>query len=102
MTVGSIQREGHILIDAAALGTVLVGSSDHGTLHSHHSHAALVAGGIAAAPVQTAGSVRFIKTAVRIVRLHGVALLGADAVDLRHKYRLVIVAAEGSGFVLLN
>ena len=102
MTVGGIQRKRHILIDTASLGTVLVGPSDHGTLHSHHSHAALVAGGIAAAPVQTAGSIRFIKTAVRIFRLHGVALLGADTVDLRHKYRLVIVAAEGSRFVLLN
>ena len=142
MTVGGIQREGHILIDAAALGTVLVGPSNHGALHSHYGHTALVAGGIAAAPVQTAGSIRFIKTAVRIVRLHGVALFGADAVNLnsqliasgfahimgvqcvrygsvfpllpfigrvgagalhkRHKYRLVIVAAEGSGLVVLN
>src|SRR5699024_1215282 len=102
MAVGSIQREGHILIDAAALGTVLVGPSDHGALHSHHSHAALVVGRVTAVCVQTAASIRFIKTAVWVVRLHGMALFGADAVDLRHKYCLVIVAAEGSGLVVLN
>ena len=102
MAVGSIQREGHILVDTAALGTIFVGSAYHGALHSHHSHAALVAGGIAAVCIQAAGSIRFIKSTVRIVRLHGMALFGADAVDLRHKYRLVIVAAEGSGLVFLN
>src|SRR5699024_10794806 len=100
--VGSIQREGHILIAASALGTVLVGPSVHWALHSHHSHAALVLGRFTAVCVETAATRRLIKPSVWVVRLHGLALFGAHAVDLRHKYCLVIVAAEGSGLVVLN
>ena len=52
MTVCRIKRETDIFSDTAALGTVLLGSADHGALHRHHSHAALIAGRIAAVGIQ--------------------------------------------------
>lgn len=74
MTVCRIKRETDIFSDTAALGTVLFGSANHGTLHCHHSHTALIAGWIAAVSIQASARFRFIETAVRIVRLHGVAV----------------------------
>ena len=142
MAVGSVQGKGHILIHAAAMGTVLVRPADHGTLQGHHSHAALVAGRISAVRIQASGSFRFVEAALGILGFHGVAVLGADAVNLdrqfiapdlahivgvqrvrhiegfplltligrvgtcafheRHEHRLVVVAAQRGGLVILD
>ena len=142
MAVDNVQRKGHILIHAAALGTVLVRPANHGTLQGHHSHSALVAGRIATVRIQASGSFRFVEAALGILGFHGVAVLGADAVNLdrqfiapdlahivgvqrvrhiggfpllplcgrvwpgafheRHEYRLVIVAAQRGGFIILD
>ena len=69
-------------------------------LTGHHGHTTLVADGVAAIAVQGAGRFGLIKTAVRIVRFHGIAVLGADTVDLRDKQGLVVVAGEGGGAVV--
>ena len=142
MAVGSVQGKGHILIHAAALGTVLVRPANHGTLQGHHSHTALVAGGIASVRIQASGSFRFVEAALRILGFHGVAVLGADAIHFdsqfitpglahiagiqrvrhiggfpllsfigsvgtgtfheRHEHRLVVVAAQRGGLVILD
>ena len=39
---------------------------------------------------------------MQIVRLHSVALLEADAIDLRYKHCLIIVAAKSGRFIILN
>ena len=141
MVVRGVQREGNILIHPAALRPVLIVPADHGALHRHHRNTALVAGGISAVPIQSPGSICLIKSAVGIIRLHGIAVFRADAVCLhhqfiaaalthikgvqrvchlpvlpgrripfvvgavplaeRHEHRLVIVAGESCGFVIL-
>ena len=45
----------------------------------------MVAGRIPAVPIQRPGGFRLIESAVGIVGLHGVAVLGADAVSLHHQ-----------------
>ena len=47
----------------------------------HHNNAALIAGRIAAVGINGTGSVRFVKSALGIIRFHGIAVLGADAID---------------------
>lgn len=68
----------------------------------HNGDAALIAAGVATVGVQRPGGVRFIDTAVRIVREHGVALVGADAVSSRNEDRLVVVAGERCRHIVLN
>src|SRR5699024_3018317 len=48
------------------------------------------------------GSFRFVESALGILRFHGVAVLGADTIDLRHEQCLVIVAAQSGGFIILD
>ena len=79
VSVHGIERERNILVDAIALGTVLVLATDHGTLNGvalNNSNAALVAGGIAAVAVKRPCGFRFVDAAVGIVRLHCVGVLG--------------------------
>ena len=52
----------------------------------YHGNAALVAGGVPAVPIQCPGSIRLIESAVRVIRFHGIAVLGADAVCLHYKF----------------
>ena len=102
---------------------------------SNNGNAALIAGGIAAVPIKRPCGFGFVDAAVRIIRLHGVGVLGGDAEGLkdagevvlvRHtlisssillgegrrnlsavpaarlEQRLVVVAGQGGGFVLLD
>ena len=102
---------------------------------SDNSNAALVAGGIAAVAVQCPCGFRFVDAAVRIIRLHGIGVLGADTEGLKNageivlvrhpltstcvllgegrrnlsavpaarlEQRLVVVAGQSRGFILLN
>ena len=102
---------------------------------SDNSNSTLIAGGIAAVSVKRPCGFRFVDAAVRIIRLHGVGVLGGDAEGLkdtgeivlvRHtlistrillgkgrrnlpavptarlEQRLVVVAGQGGGFVLLD
>ena len=64
-----VQREADFLFGIA---TALMGRSRTVSLKRHDSHAALVAGGIAAVRVERARSISLVEAAVRIVRLHGV------------------------------
>ena len=72
MAVYRVQRKTYILIHTITLRSVPILPADHGTLHSHDSHAALIAGWIPAIRIKRPGSLRFIKAAVGIIRLHGV------------------------------
>ena len=85
MAVSRIKRKTYIFIYAAALRTVPILPADHGTLHRHNGNAALVASGVPAIGIQRPGSFRLIESAVGIVRFHGIAVLGADAVSLHHQ-----------------
>lgn len=105
MAVDSVEGEGDFLVHAIALGAVRVFTSDHAALDRvafHDSHAALVTDGVAAAGVQGAAGLGFIETAVRVVRQHGVTLIGADSVDLRGKDRLVIIGRQRCRHILLD
>ena len=61
-----------------------------GTVAFNDSHTALIAGWIAAVGIQGACGLCLIESAVWIVRLHAVGVLGADAVD----YRIDVVETE--------
>ena len=105
MAVDRVQCERDILVHAVALGTVLILPPDHGALDGvafHHGDAALVAAGVPAVGVQRPGGVRLVDPAVGIVRHHGVGRLGADAVGFRHEHRLVVIAGQSRGLVLLD
>ena len=94
VAVYGIECERYILVDAVALGTVLVLSTDHGALNGvalHNGNAALVAGGIAAVAVKRPCGFRFVDAAVGIVRLHGIGVLGADAKRLKNTGEIVLV-----------
>ena len=64
--------------------TLILRESDNG-------NAALVAGGVAAVPVKRPCGFRFVDAAVRIIRLHGVGILGADAEGLKDAGKIVLV-----------
>ena len=72
-------------------------------------NAPLCAGRVTTVAVQRPGGFCFIETAVRIIRQHGMAGLGADAIGFglqvsfgfRHEQGLVVVTSQRSGFVLL-
>ena len=72
------------------------------SFNSNNSHTSLIAGWIAAVAVKAACGLRLIKSAVRIIRLHGVGVFRTDSVDLRFKERLVIVAGKRGGLVVLD
>ena len=130
MAVAGIQCKGHILIDAVPLRPVLISPADHGPLEDvgllfcpglcrqrpRHifqipDFIALVLGkghnrdpalGTVRPPtvlVQRPRRIRLVEAGMRVSREHGVAGFGADAVG--HEHRLVIIAAEGSGFLHL-
>src|SRR5699024_4729187 len=62
MTVYRVQRKTYILIHAITLRSVPILPANHGTLHSHNSHAALIAGWITAIRIKRPGSLRFIES----------------------------------------
>ena len=64
-----IQREADIFFGIAA---ALMGRSRAVALKSHHRHAALVTGGIAAVRIKRPCGIRLVESAFRIVGLHGV------------------------------
>ena len=68
----------------------------------HHGDAALVAGGVAAVLIQRPGGVCLVDAAAWIVREHPLTESRANAVALRHEQRLVVVAGEGGGHILLD
>ena len=80
----------------------LVGRPGAVALDGHDCHAALVADRVAAIPIERPGCGRLIETAVRIGRFHCITVFGADAEDLRHKKRLVVVAPESGRLVILD
>ena len=76
MTVDRIESKTDILIDAIALGTILIDATDHRTLDGitfHHSNAALVTAGVTAVAVKCTGSVGFVNPTVRIGGFHSIA-----------------------------
>ena len=97
MAVNGIESKGNILVYTITLWAVFIVPTDHRTLDSiafHNGNTTLIAGGIAAVGIQCAGSFCFIDTAVGIVRLHGIGVLGANAESRWFEQRLVIVAGE--------
>lgn len=107
-TVASIDKGGVLEIPCCQGGGLLLdhlgeGAGGHGVGRPlHHGDATLVAGGVAAALVNRSGGARFIDTAVGIVREHPLAKSRTNAVALRYEQRLVVVAGEGGGHILLN
>src|SRR5699024_9141319 len=130
MAVAGIQCKGLILIDAVPLRPVLICTADHGSLEyvslllcprlrrqrPRHmfqipDFIALVLGkghtrdpalGTVRPPtvlVQRPRRIRLVESGMRVSREHSMAGFGADAVG--HEHRLVIIAAEGSGFLHL-
>ena len=60
----------------------------------NHNHTTLILAGRLIAGINRSGGIGFIKSAVGIVRQHGVAVLGTDAVSFRNEKRLVIIAGQ--------
>ena len=58
---------------------------------SNNGNAALIAGGIAAVTVKRPCGFRFVDSAVGIIRLHGVGVLGGDAEGLKDAGEVVLV-----------
>ena len=77
MAVGGVKGEGNILIDAVALRSIFIGAPDHAALQSvgsfllHNGNAALRTIRPSTIAVQRSAGFRFIKSAVRIIRKHG-------------------------------
>ena len=86
MVVSGVEREGNVLIHAAALRPVPVLPPNHGALHRNNRDSSLVRGWIITVTIQSPCGLRLIETAVRIIGLHGVALFGTDAECLHHKF----------------
>ena len=84
MVVCSIQSERHLFVYAAALGTVFILPADHGTLQGNNRHPALVARRIAAVGIESPHRFSLIKSAVGIIRLHGIAVFGTYPINNCH------------------
>ena len=96
--MGAGQRRCHLFVYCAVrLAAALI----HADNRFADTQPTLVTGRVTAAAIQRPGSFRFIESAVGVIRHHGMAGLGADTVALRHEHGLVVVAAEGCGFVFL-
>ena len=105
MAIHGVKRERYIFVDPIPLGSVLICPPYHGTLDTvafHNSYAALVTSRITTVAVQCTGGRSFIKTAVRIGRLHGIAIFGADTeypgfLLTDHERLIVAPGAVGGG-----
>ena len=85
------ERRGLLLIDLCVHhGTECIG-------RFAHRDSALIAAGVSAALVERPAGFRFIDTGTRIVRQHGVALVGTDAIRDGREQCLVVVASERGG-----
>jgi len=60
-------------------------------VYTHNSNASLITSRISTINIDDSGSICFIYTAVRIVGLHGIAVLGADAVSLDYTVEVVLI-----------
>ena len=58
---------------------------------SNNGNAALIAGGVAAVAVKRPCGFGFVDAAVRIIRLHGIGVLGADTEGLKDAGKIVLV-----------
>ena len=97
--LGGVQCKADIIVGIAPTS---VRRSCAVSLNRHHRHPALIAGGIAPVAVKRPGGFRFVKSAVGIIREHGMAFFGAYPEHRRNENRLIVVTGERRGFVLLN
>ena len=107
MAINGVQAETYILIDTAALRTVLIGAPDHRALQRvglrrrcYHADAPLIAAhSISAALVERPACGCLVKTAVRIIGHHRIGMLAAYAEGFNDRLcdkRYIVAAGSGS------